>query len=60
MVMGRNCYCPILTWADFVMGRNDPESLGRVFCVPSFLCAEFEWVEFAMGRVCYGPSLSCA
>ena len=23
--MGRNCYGPKLTWADFVMGRNDPE-----------------------------------
>ena len=25
--MGRNCYGPKLTWADFVMGRNDPEPL---------------------------------
>ena len=23
--MGRNCNGPKLTWADFVMGRNDPE-----------------------------------
>ena len=23
--MGRNCHGPKLTWADFVMGRNDPE-----------------------------------
>ena len=23
--MGRNCHGSILTWADFVMGRNDPE-----------------------------------
>ena len=25
--MGRNCHGPKLTWADFVMGRNDPEPL---------------------------------
>ena len=23
--MGRNCHGPKLTWADFVMGRNDPK-----------------------------------
>ena len=38
--MGRNCHGPKLTWADFVMGRNDPEPK----CVkkerPS--CFEFE------------------
>ena len=28
--MGRNCDGPILTWADFVMDRNDPESWGLV------------------------------
>ena len=30
--MGRNCYRPKLTWADFVMGRNDLEPLGVVGC----------------------------
>ena len=25
IINGRNCYGPILTWADFVMGRIDPE-----------------------------------
>ena len=32
--MDRNCFGPKLTWADFVMGRNDPEPIfsnqGRV------------------------------
>ena len=26
MVMGRNGYGPKLSWAEMVMGRNDPES----------------------------------
>ena len=30
--MGRNCHGPKLTWADFVMGRNDQEPLGVVGC----------------------------
>ena len=28
--MGRNCHGPKLTWADFVMGRNDPEPLTHI------------------------------
>ena len=28
--MGRNCHGPKSTWADFVMGRNDPEPTRRL------------------------------
>ena len=31
LVMGRVCYWPSLSWADFVMGRDVPESQGAVF-----------------------------
>ena len=30
MVMGRNGYGPKWSWAEMVMGRNDPESFNRL------------------------------
>ena len=32
MVMGRNGYGPKWSWAEMVMGRNDPESQGTLLC----------------------------
>ena len=32
MVMGRNDYGPKWSWAEMVMGRNDPESILVVLC----------------------------
>ena len=39
MVMGRNGYGPKWSWAEMVMGRNDPESI-RLFTVI------YEWNQF--------------
>ena len=30
LVMGRVCYGPSLSWAEFVMGRDVPESISNV------------------------------
>ena len=40
--MGRNCYGPKLIWAEFVMGRNDPEPL---YVFLSTACIHFELLE---------------
>ena len=42
LVMGRVCYGPSLSWAEFVMGRDVPESsegalyIGLLWCVPFY------------------------
>ena len=33
LVMGRVCYGPSLSWAEFVMGRDVPESLKRMILI---------------------------
>ena len=37
LVMGRVCYGPSLSWAEFVMGQDVPESY---YTVVSFLCKQ--------------------
>ena len=38
--MGRNCHGPKLTWADFVMGRNDPEPSSAVISNGHFIAEQ--------------------
>ena len=44
--MGRNCYGPKLTWADFVMGRNDPEPIQQKHKTKIF------WLNFCLNKEC--------
>ena len=46
LVMGRVCYGPSLSWAEFVMGRDVPESSATMIRLQSF------------SKVCFCYSLS--
>ena len=37
MVMGRNGHGPKWSWAEMVMGRNDPESVNQIVVI-SYIC----------------------
>ena len=47
MVMGRNGYGPKWSWAEMVMGRNDPESLELAH---TFFCANLHMKIFLYDR----------
>ena len=53
MAMGRICYGPILTLADFFMGRNDPESFTRHADGHTYqtFCTVLKWDGVGSGRV---------
>ena len=49
--MGRVCYGPSLSWAEFVMGRDVPESMAHIYITLSIPEAG-ETVETPVKRYC--------